>query len=115
MEQDLQITEEFIMNKFKNDAERFEKRYGDYIEEAAKTYDDTYKSHGKTWGLHDTVALGQYMEQWEQYCQIAEADVTIEDVFAGSMPFFFLALMTLAILIAFPVLSTFLPGLVIPR
>ena len=79
MEQDLQITEEFIMNKFKNDAERFEKRYGDYIEEAAKTYDDTYKSHGKTWGLHDTVALGQYMEQWEQYCQIAEADVTTRD------------------------------------
>lgn len=46
---------------------------------------------------------------------VAEADVTIEDVFAGSTPFFFLALVTLAIMIAFPALITFLPNLVIAQ
>lgn len=85
MEQNIQITEEFIMNKFKNDATRFEQRYGDYINEAAEAYDETYKKHGKTWGLHDTVALGQYMEQWEQYCEIAEGDVTTRDTLGDYM------------------------------
>ncbi len=45
---------------------------------------------------------------------VAEPDVTIEDVFAGSMPFFFLSLIVLAIMIAFPIVSTWLPNQMIP-
>ena len=38
-------------------------------------------------------------------------DVTVEDVFAGSMPFLLILILTIVILILFPVLSTWLPGL----
>lgn len=37
--------------------------------------------------------------------------VTVEDVFAGSMPFFLILLATIAILLFFPILSTWLPSL----
>ncbi len=44
---------------------------------------------------------------------VAEPDVSIDDVFLGSTPFFFLALLVLAIVIAFPGISTFLPNFII--
>jgi len=44
---------------------------------------------------------------------VAEPDVSIEDVFAGSMPFFVATLVALVIIIAFPWLSTFLPSLMV--
>jgi len=37
--------------------------------------------------------------------------VTVEEVFAGSMPFLLILLATIAILLAFPILSTWLPGM----
>jgi len=42
---------------------------------------------------------------------VAEADVSLEDIFSGVLPFFLLMLFTLAIVIAFPVFSTLLPSL----
>ncbi len=38
-------------------------------------------------------------------------EVTVEEVFAGSMPFFGILLVTIAILLLFPILSTWLPGM----
>jgi tripartite ATP-independent transporter DctM subunit len=40
---------------------------------------------------------------------VAEPDVSLEDVFRGTIPFFFMMLLALAIIIAFPILSTWLP------
>lgn len=37
--------------------------------------------------------------------------VTVEEVFAGSMPFFVILLLTIVILLLFPILSTWLPGM----
>lgn len=44
---------------------------------------------------------------------VAEADVSLEDIFIGAFPFFFMMLVALAIVIAFPALSTTLPNLMI--
>jgi len=44
---------------------------------------------------------------------VAERDVSLEDIFLGCMPFFFMMLAALAIMIAFPKLSTILPSLMI--
>ncbi len=44
---------------------------------------------------------------------VAEADVKLEDIFIGALPFFLMMLVALAIVIAFPVLSTTLPALMI--
>ncbi len=43
---------------------------------------------------------------------VAEPDVSLEDVFAGSAPFFLVSLAVLILLIFFPPLSTILPGLI---
>jgi TRAP-type C4-dicarboxylate transport system permease large subunit len=43
----------------------------------------------------------------------AEKDVSIEDVFRGSTPFFLLALLAMILMIAFPAISTTLPSLMI--
>jgi len=40
---------------------------------------------------------------------VAEKDVTLEDIFRGSIPFFFVSVAALVIFILFPPLSTFLP------
>jgi len=42
---------------------------------------------------------------------VAESDVGLEDIFRGVLPFFFMMLLSLAIIIAFPWLSTILPNL----
>ena len=42
---------------------------------------------------------------------VAEPDVNLEDIFFGSAPFFFMMIISLAIMIAFPWLSTVLPSL----
>ncbi|MBA7678192.1 C4-dicarboxylate TRAP transporter large permease protein DctM [subsurface metagenome] len=42
---------------------------------------------------------------------VAESDVSLEDVFRGVLPFFLMMLVSLAIIIAFPWLSTILPKL----
>jgi len=42
---------------------------------------------------------------------VAEADVSLEDIFIGALPFFAMMVVALAIIIAFPVLSQFLPSL----
>ena len=42
---------------------------------------------------------------------VAERDVTLEDLFAGVLPFFLMMVFCLVLLILFPGLSTFLPGL----
>jgi len=44
---------------------------------------------------------------------VAEADVKLEDIFIGAFPFFLMMLVALAIVIAFPFLSTTLPALMI--
>lgn len=44
---------------------------------------------------------------------VAEADVSLEDIFIGVTPWFLLMLVALAIVIAFPVLSTTLPDMMI--
>jgi tripartite ATP-independent transporter DctM subunit len=41
---------------------------------------------------------------------VAEPDVSLEDIFRGTIPFFFMMLLALAIIIAFPILSTWLPA-----
>jgi len=43
---------------------------------------------------------------------VAEPDVTLEDVFAGMMPFFWASLVALVIMVAFPKLSFILPALI---
>jgi len=44
---------------------------------------------------------------------VAEPDVSLEDIFLGCLPFFFMMLAALAIMIAFPWLSTILPHLML--
>ncbi|MBA7711813.1 C4-dicarboxylate TRAP transporter large permease protein DctM [subsurface metagenome] len=44
---------------------------------------------------------------------VAEPDVSIEDIFAGALPFFLATLVALVIVIAFPWLSTILPSLML--
>ena len=44
---------------------------------------------------------------------VAEPDVSLEDIFRGVIPFFFISLVVLAIIIAFPILSQILPSLMI--
>ena len=44
---------------------------------------------------------------------VAEADVSLEDCFIGAFPFFGMMVVALAVVIAFPVLSTTLPSLMI--
>ncbi|MFC2066602.1 TRAP transporter large permease [Chloroflexota bacterium] len=46
---------------------------------------------------------------------VADADVSLEDVFRGSIPFFLMMLVALAILIAFPRVSTILPDLMFAK
>ena len=41
---------------------------------------------------------------------VAEADVSLEDIFIGALPFFVLSLIALVFIIAFPQLSTFFPS-----
>jgi TRAP-type C4-dicarboxylate transport system permease large subunit len=41
---------------------------------------------------------------------VAEADVTLEDIFIGSFPFFLFFLISIPLMIAFPWIITFLPG-----
>lgn len=41
---------------------------------------------------------------------VAEADVTLEDIFRGTLPFFIVSMLALLIFILVPSLSTFLPG-----
>ena len=43
---------------------------------------------------------------------VAESDVSLEDIFAGVLPFFFLMVATLALVIAFPAISSWLPSLI---
>ena len=42
-------------------------------------------------------------------------DVTVEGIFRGALPYYFLILVCLAILIAFPQISTFLPTTMMSR
>ena len=44
---------------------------------------------------------------------VADADVSLEDIFIGVIPWFLLSLVALAIIIAFPILSTTLPSMMI--
>lgn len=44
---------------------------------------------------------------------VAEADVSLEDLFRGVMPYFIMMLAALAIIIAFPAMSTYLPNLMV--
>jgi len=44
---------------------------------------------------------------------VAEADVSLEDLFRGVMPYFIMMLVALAIIIAFPAMSTYLPNLMV--
>jgi TRAP-type C4-dicarboxylate transport system permease large subunit len=46
---------------------------------------------------------------------VAEADVTLEDIFRGVMPFFFLTLLVNVVVIAFPEMITYLPNLMITK
>ncbi len=46
---------------------------------------------------------------------VAEPDVSLEEVFSGSMPFFFMMLTVLVLLILFPPLSTTLPALMMGK
>jgi TRAP-type C4-dicarboxylate transport system permease large subunit len=46
---------------------------------------------------------------------VAEQDIRIEDVFAGSVPFLLLSFVAVAVLIAFPKMVTLLPNLMIPK
>ena len=43
---------------------------------------------------------------------VAEEDVDIKDLFVGSFPFFIAELISLVIIFAFPILSTYLPAFV---
>jgi tripartite ATP-independent transporter DctM subunit len=45
---------------------------------------------------------------------VAEKDITIENVFAGSVPFILLSIVAVIIMIAFPKLVTLLPNLMVP-
>ena len=45
---------------------------------------------------------------------VAESDVTVEDVFAGSLPFFFMAAAALILILIFPRIVTFFPDIIIP-
>jgi TRAP-type mannitol/chloroaromatic compound transport system permease large subunit len=44
---------------------------------------------------------------------VAGPDVSTQDVFAGSFPFFLMELVVLGVMVAFPVISTFFPSLMI--
>ena len=44
---------------------------------------------------------------------VAEPDVSLADVFAGSMPFLVMDIIVLIILVAFPIISTFLVSLML--
>ena len=44
---------------------------------------------------------------------VGEADVSLEDIFIGVVPWFLLSLVALAIIIAFPILSTTLPDMMV--
>lgn len=81
MDHNVHIDESFIEKKFDQEAAKFERNYNDTINDAADTFNEAYKKYGKTWSTYDTVALGQYLEQWEQYCQMSEAlpDATTRD------------------------------------
>lgn len=46
---------------------------------------------------------------------VAEADVTLENIFLGVLPFFFVALLSVVIIIIFPWLSTILPSMMFQR
>jgi len=67
------MDEQFITNRQEADASKYERNYGDYINDAADAFNEAYKKYGKNWSTPDTVALGQYLEQWEQYCNMFEA------------------------------------------
>jgi TRAP-type C4-dicarboxylate transport system permease large subunit len=43
---------------------------------------------------------------------VAEADVTLEDVISGIIPFLIAEVISLVIFLAFPILSTYLPSFV---
>lgn len=75
------VDESFIQRKFDEDANRYERQYTDVITEAAGLFNSRYSKYGKDWSVNDSIALGQYLEQWEQYCQMFESmpDPTTRD------------------------------------
>jgi len=44
---------------------------------------------------------------------VAEADVSLEDLFSGVTPFFFMMILAVIILVAFPIMSTILPEVMV--
>jgi len=76
---DVHIDESFVEKKFETDASRFERKYGQYMDEASDVFNKTYGKFNRSWSVHDTVGLGQFLESYENYLQIAEADVTSRD------------------------------------
>jgi len=82
---DVHMSESFVEKRYEQDAQRFETRFADYLTDAASAFNEAYSKFGKQWSLHDTVALGTYLEQWENFCQMTEEDVTTRDVLGDYM------------------------------
>ena len=79
----VRMDERYIDKRFEEDAARFEKKYEEYIQEASDTFNDVYKKHDRHWSMHDTVGLGQYLDTWETYANMFEADATTRKAIAS--------------------------------
>lgn len=75
----VQMDEQFIEKRQEQEAEKYISKFGSVIEEACDTYNDLYKGTNKEWTRNDTVALGSYLETWESYSKMFEADPTTRD------------------------------------
>lgn len=74
----MNMDEQFLVKKSEADAQRFEKKYEEYITEAAQLFNEKYKGNAE-WNSFHTLGLGQYLETWESYSEMFNEDTTTRD------------------------------------
>ncbi|MHA1866847.1 MAG: hypothetical protein ACTSXD_02140, partial [Candidatus Heimdallarchaeaceae archaeon] len=73
------MNENFMNKKFEKDAASYGRRYSDILTEAEQAFNEHYSKYGKSWTVYDTVTLGSYLNNWEEFMNMMEADPSTRD------------------------------------
>lgn len=57
-------------------SDKYSSRFGDILAETQEAYESTSHGAKRPWSMYDTVAVGKYMETWEEYIPVLEDDST---------------------------------------
>lgn len=79
------MDENFMNKKFEQQAASLGRKYGDILTEAEQAYNEHYSKYGKSWSIYDTVTLGSYLNNWEDFMGLMEADPSTRDTLGDYM------------------------------